>query len=534
MLNIYELEHEVEGLMCDAHIPGLALAVVGDGDVSYARGFGVTSMEDGALSVTPNTLFYVGSVAKPVTASAIMQLVERGVLDLDTPIVEYLPWFALSKPGAAGSITLRMLLTHTSGIATLYLPVGSRDLEGLERYVREEVPTFALVAPPGRVWSYSNAGYSVAGLIAQVTAGKSFPELVRKLVFEPLGMSRTTWDPAVAMTYPFAQGHESTDGELRMQHLAPDNTAAYPHGNLKSTVLDLAHFAILHLGGGAFRGERLLARETISEMHRIHARLYRPEMGGYGLGWDVRDYKGLRWVGHDGQITSYASFLAMIPDRGAAVVVMCNYSTDLGGRGRELVRRVLDELLALPKRTPTRGRVEPDRSRWPGYEGTYLGYSTGLVAVRIEGDGITLDLNGARIPLTVYGPDLYTGGDRENGGEVAVGFVPEGEGHTRFITVNLHPCERFEPDDFPESDRSELAEYVGTYRDQLSSVTFSLRESQLFGCWAESNREFHLRALDRSRFACPSGVFEFLSIDGDAVRSVRLQGARILMRQVHA
>ncbi|HEU5376900.1 MAG TPA: serine hydrolase domain-containing protein, partial [Ktedonobacteraceae bacterium] len=118
MLNFAELEERIEQQMKDAHVPGLALAIVLGTEIIYAKGFGVTSIEDNGVAVTPKTLFRIGSVTKPLTGTAIMCLVEAGLLDLDQPVRTYIPWFSLSEAEASERVTLRMLMSHTSGLPT--------------------------------------------------------------------------------------------------------------------------------------------------------------------------------------------------------------------------------------------------------------------------------------------------------------------------------------------------------------------------------------------------------------------------------
>jgi CubicO group peptidase (beta-lactamase class C family) len=118
MLNFYQLEQGIEAKMHESHIPGLALAIVQEHKLIYARGFGVTSVEGGGIPVTPETLFRIGSITKPLTGTAIMRLVEAGKLDLDIPVKAYIGWFRLSDPEATEHVTLRMLLSHTSGLPT--------------------------------------------------------------------------------------------------------------------------------------------------------------------------------------------------------------------------------------------------------------------------------------------------------------------------------------------------------------------------------------------------------------------------------
>lgn len=181
------IEAQIQERMRVARVPGLAVAAVRGQDVVYAAGFGVTST--GAVGaepvpVTPETLFRIGSIAKPLTGTLIVRLADAGVLDLDRPIRSYLPRFTLSAPAATERVTLRMLLTHTSGIPHRLEPLsdvetpawtGTTDeitAAALEHLARHRLPRATLIAPPGKVLSYSTAGISLAGYVAQEVCGK--------------------------------------------------------------------------------------------------------------------------------------------------------------------------------------------------------------------------------------------------------------------------------------------------------------------------------------------------------------------------
>jgi CubicO group peptidase (beta-lactamase class C family) len=165
MFNWYALEQRIKDQMCKAHVPGLALAIVQGSQIIYARGFGVTSVEDGALPVTPQTLFRIGSTTKALTGTAVMRLVDQGLLDLDRSIKEYLPWLSLSEEGAVDQVTLRLLLSHTAGLPPLGDEHGRRDPAAMEAYVREEVPRLPIIYRPGSVWAYSNPSITLAGTL---------------------------------------------------------------------------------------------------------------------------------------------------------------------------------------------------------------------------------------------------------------------------------------------------------------------------------------------------------------------------------
>jgi CubicO group peptidase (beta-lactamase class C family) len=345
MLNRERLERCVAGVMHTSRIPGLALAIVGDQAILYARGFGVTSLEDGGLPVTAQTLFRIGSTTKPLTGTAAMRLVERGKLDLDRPIKEYIDWFALRDPGAAERVTLRMLLSHTSGLPTDWELSGRHDPGGLADHVRDDIPRYPLVAQPGARYEYSNVGTNLAGYLIELASDKPFAEAMRELVFEPLEMRRTTFDPTVAMTYPLAQGHVlQQNGTLGVHHQFVDHTGHYPAGFAFSTVLDLANFAMMQMSRGCFQQRRILTAESVELMQAAHTSFPRPAGEGYGFTFMIERYKGVRLVGHSGSIPYFHSRFYLAPEVGIGVIAVANCMAGF----QRVVDLAFDQLLDLP------------------------------------------------------------------------------------------------------------------------------------------------------------------------------------------
>lgn len=206
MLDVQALDSSVAAQLKAHSIPGLALAVVHKGAVLYARGYGVTSVEGHGHPVTPDTLFRIGSVTKPLTGTMIMRLVEQELLNLDRPVSHYLDWVRFSEPGREHEITLRMLLNRTSGLSSVANAYGDRNPIGLESTLREIIPT-------------------LAAHIATVAAGKPFATLMQEMVFGPLQMHCTTFDPLVAMTYPLAlPHHKAADGTMQQKHTFVEHT----------------------------------------------------------------------------------------------------------------------------------------------------------------------------------------------------------------------------------------------------------------------------------------------------------------------
>jgi CubicO group peptidase (beta-lactamase class C family) len=505
VLNVSEVEARIERALREKEIPSFALAIVQRTSVVYARGFGTTSVEEGGTAVTPGTLFCIGSVSKPLTETAIMRLVERGLLELDRPVVEYLPALTFSLPGAADGVTLRRLLSHTSGLPSAYTDNGPRDLGALGRYVHEETPTRRFIAPPGTLFSYSNAGLDLAGHVAEVVTGTFFPDLMRELVFAPLAMERATYDRTVAMTYPVALPHvRDADGRLHVRHRIDDNVSGNPAGFAMASALDLASFAIAHLNEGRFRDEAFLSPASVAEMYRPHAEMYLASGMNYGLTFDTQTYRGRRWVGHFGQLPPYSSVLSLFPDERVGVIALWQGAEEPGVLGF-----LYDQLLGPSAEEPPRRSLVPDRARWPGYVGTYLSWEeAGLATVRAEGGRLVLEHRGTTTLLEAYRVDLYA----DPSGQPSVGFVPVTDGPTRYVLVDGIAHERVAYDPMFAPEPAVLASYAGIYQ---------ISDSDRFEVWVEGGR-LHIRlsgdwgereaigtALDDRHFATDVGLLTF-------------------------
>ena len=508
MLNLYQLEQFIDTGMKETYTPGLALAIVQKQEVVYARGFGITSVEDGGLPVTPQTLFRIGSTTKPLTGTAIMQLVEAGRLDLDEPIKTYIDWFTLPDQRAANSITLRMLLSHTAGFPPEAEHFGWRNPEGLEAFVRERVMHYRLVSPPGMILNYSNPGIALAGYVAEVVSGNHFTELMQELVFEPLQMKRTTFDPAVAMTYPLAQSHDlSKDKVLSVQHRFADNTSHYPAGFAISTVLDLANFAIMQLNRGSFQGQQLLTPESVRLMHTIQAHLYTVKGTGYGLTFFTEQYKGMRLVWHDGGISTFVCKFVLVPEADIAVIMLFNR---VGLDYEAITSKILDQLLELPEKEPEPRALEPSRTLWASFAGNYVGRWVGLAIIRIVDDQLVLDLNGEHIPLQTMNQRLYFGRRKESGAIVSVGFLPADEGATQFIYIDCYMSARCTTPVPAQVDSSLLANYTGTYvLAEDNTFIVRVRDTQLYIYSEETDEEMLCIPISSTRFTTKMGVFDF-------------------------
>jgi len=334
-------------------------------------------------------------------------------------------------------------------------------------------------------------------------------------------MERSTFDRTVAMTYPLALVHEvGEDGTLRTKHRFPDNVSGNPAGFGISSTFDLANFAITHLNQGQFEDTRLLAPESIAQMHTPYANRYTPGAeSGYGLALYTGTYKGVRQVLHGGLLESYNCFFVLFPDQQVGVILQCNY--DDGSEIVNLVESIYDDLLDLPHGVVRVAAVPANWSSWPQHLGTYLSVHAGLASVGIDGDQLVLERNGETTPLTAVEGGLY------QAGRTPIGFVPEQEGPTQYIMIDSQPYRRFEHDLLFVPNPAAWATYPGTYAAweiDPDPIRVRVAERKLYLKWWGD--EVACTPLSDTSFVSTYGLIEFeVAKDGSVPVLVTGKGA---------
>jgi CubicO group peptidase (beta-lactamase class C family) len=411
----------VERALADWGVPGLALAVVKDDSIVYARGFGVRRLGERA-PVTDRTLFAVGSTTKAFTAAALAMLVDSGKVAWDDPVTKYLSTFELHDPYVTRELTVRDLLTHRSGLARgdalWWATPYSRD-EVLRR-VRHLEPSWSFRSRYG----YQNIMFLAAGQIVHAVTGQSWDDFVQLRIFAPLGMTASnTSVTALAETGDVATPHSPVDG--RMQPVAWRNIDNIgPAGSINSSVRDMAQWIRLQLGEGVFNGRRLLFAATVREMHAAHMvipvdtlseRLWpSTHFRAYGLGWALQDYRARKLVGHGGAIDGMRAHVTLVPEERLGVVVLSNGGEPSRLLTQAVVFRVIDaylggptrdwgaDLLALRRRLVARDSTERQERAaervadtrpsldLPRYAGTYRSDMYGDVTVTHENGGLVM------------------------------------------------------------------------------------------------------------------------------------------------
>ena len=299
--------------------PGCALGVVRDGRLDYARGYGLASVEHG-VPITPTTVFDIGSVSKQFTAMAVVLLAQDGKLSLDDEIQKFLPEMPRY---AAGPVTIRHLLHHTSGLRDYLDVMGlsgiadeavTTEADALEAIVRQKETNF----PPGSEFRYSNSGYFLLSVIVKRASGESLREFAARRIFTPLAMDRTRFVDRHEMVVPGKAGSYGAGEDGRFV-LSIANWEQTGDGAVNTTVEDLVKWE-RNFGTGTVGGAAGLA-----EMHRTGV-LTDGKPITYALGLGVDSFRGLRRVSHGGAWAGYRAHLVRYPDQKLALITLCNLS----------------------------------------------------------------------------------------------------------------------------------------------------------------------------------------------------------------
>jgi dipeptidyl aminopeptidase/acylaminoacyl peptidase/CubicO group peptidase (beta-lactamase class C family) len=361
-------------------VPGAVLGILrvrpdGGADELAQAAHGVLNVETG-VAATTDAVFQIGSISKVWTATVVLQLVDEGKLDLDAPLVEYLPELRLADADVTKHVTMRHLLNHTSGIdGDVFTDYGRGD-DCLEKYVAG-LADVAQNHPLGATWSYCNSGFSLAGRVIEKITGQTWDQAMRERVFGPLGLRRTVTLPEEALLLPAAVGHVGEDeGEITKAPIWMLPRTLGPAGLICSTPADVLTFARAHLAGGAIAGgedgKRLLSEDSAVAMAAKEADLPDKYSLGdsWGLGWIRFDWDGHRLIGHDGNTIGQAAFLRILPEQGLAVTLLTN-----GGHTRDLYqdlyREIFAELADVEMPTPLGPPAEPVDVAIGGHAGTY-------------------------------------------------------------------------------------------------------------------------------------------------------------------
>lgn len=323
----------VKSVMERQKIPGLAVAVVRDGQVVKIQGYGLANVEN-AVPVKPDTMFQLASVTKQFVATSLLMLVEEGKLSLDDKVSKYLP----EAPESWKDITVRHLLNHTSGLGNDD-SFGYGALKKLEE-VLASVAKMKLANPTGQKYLYSNIGYNMAGLILERVSGKRWDEFLQERILKPVGMTATRRYSQSAIIPHRASGYVLDAGAVRN---APSLQRDLPSGGLITNAQDLAKWAIAVLSKQPLKEAGF--KELWAPAHLKDGSEVSNNGSGYGLGWQLNRYRGRNVMEHGGARPGFATYLGLYPDDHMGVILLCN----LGGARLPALARQIVNVYSAPE-----------------------------------------------------------------------------------------------------------------------------------------------------------------------------------------
>lgn len=430
--------------------PGCAVAVSVDGRPTLAKAYGMADLEHDVPN-TPETIFEAGSVSKQFTAAAVLLLVRDGKLSLDDPARKYLP----ELPDYGSPLTIRHMLNHTSGLRDWGSVAGIAGWPRTSRvYTHAHVLDIvarqrSLNFTPGTKWSYSNTGYNLAAIIVSRVSGMTFADFTRQRIFEPLGMTRTSWRDDYGRVVKNRAMSYTADGNGYRTVMPFENV--HGNGGLLTTVGDLLkwnqNFVAHTVGDQAFVAEQ--ERAGRFNDGRTH---------GYALGLQVGTYKGLREISHGGATAGYRAYLSHYPEAKTAVALLCNAASVVPETYASAVADVV--LSGRLKQTTMAAGVPPDSKTLGSLLGTYRNVETSVPMTLVSTDA------GIRI---ARGPSFVAASGGRFASVQGDSLEVDGAGGVR-VSDAYGTVTRYERVSTDAPSESQLKALVGNYRSDEAEV----------------------------------------------------------------
>jgi len=469
------IEQKVEARRKELGIPGLSLAIVKDGEVIFSKGFGYKDFSK-QVPVTQDTQFAIGSATKAFTALSILMSQQEGKLSLDDSPKKYLPYFKINNADTDARITIRDLLSHSSGLnrTDLAMITGKLTREELIKVAGEAKPTAGL----REKFQYQNIMFAAAGEIVAQVQKQSWESFVEEKIFKALGMTNSTMSVAQMQKvkdYSFGYDYNFDTKETRLLPTR-DILQVAPAGSINSSAKDMSQWLKFMLAGGELGGKRLVSENLFAE-------LIKPQMkiGGkssYGLGWFLQEWNGLKVVQHGGNIDGFNSMVAMIPEKKIGFVMLTNVSaSSLGGELMPLVWQNLlgenktDESIKLPVKTMEK-MVGKYRFAAAGFDIEIKIENENLVMVVPGQPTYTLQRTGERQFKLVGAPEGFAVKFTPAQGDATEMYLQQPQGNYTLPRVGADgTIAKTEP-----VSTSSMKELIGKYRNASGKTTIEIKE----------------------------------------------------------
>lgn len=402
-IDFTELDRVALAELQETKTPGAAVAVISGARVIFARGFGTANIESGA-PVTAEALFHIGSVTKMFTAAALITLSEEGKIKLDLAIGNYVKGLS---PRLA-QITVHQLLSQTSGLKDIAGDYGLHEETALGDFVRS-LKDDDLLIEGGQAFSYSNPGFALAGYVIEQVSGTSYADQMNESLFKPLGMSRTTLRPTMAMTYPLALGH-TAQGQEKPRVVRPlaDDARLWPAGYMFANLNDLTRFVIALMNAGKLEGRQVLApavsAKLLSSYIDIPTNVF--VNGKYGYGFFAHDYYGMRMFEHGGLLPGYSSEARLLPEQHIAVIILNNRDgVRLNKTFAKAFQLMLPSLKAPAPVAQPKPALSMNEAEMARYAGTYI--NRWPIEILVRDGKLLFKQGGAELPVTKIGENRF-------------------------------------------------------------------------------------------------------------------------------
>lgn len=424
-----ELEKTIEVELAAAKTPGAAVAIVQNEKIIFAKGFGKTSVEDGA-NISADTLFRMGSTTKMFTAAALVNLAERGKIKLNAPISEYIKNLL---PKVSG-LTAHHILSQSSGLRDLPPSVFTNDDAGLRQNIlawKDDV----FFTEPDKIYSYSSANYWLAGLLTEEIYDKPYADSISELILRPLGMTRSCVRPFEAMTFPLALGHDIKNGAATVIRPIDNNAAKFPGGSMYSNVNELSRFAIAMLNGGRIEGKQAIAQSVVENLTKPQFNLPGEDKSFYGYGLLGFTDRGVKTVSHGGVSRGYGSTIFFAPEQKIAIIVLANSNGQTLPKTRRKAMEMLLPLKEAANESPQTLSVSADELKH--YVGKFS-HAPQTWEVFAKNEKLYLKEDGKEFELKKIGKNEFS---YEQGGII---FVSNEEGKIEHIFMGLYAAKRID------------------------------------------------------------------------------------------